>query len=79
MNLTEFLAIWGAGLSTLVAIREIVSSQDKLKVQLMHGVSDVAGPSAILFIANPGKRAVLVNYAGYAWPFENLSFSERLS
>jgi len=78
MTLTDFLAVWGAALSTLVAAREILLSRDKLKVQLIHGVSDTAGACAVLFIANPGKRAVMVQYAGYAWPYEKLTFLQKL-
>ncbi|HEV8408137.1 MAG TPA: hypothetical protein VGQ34_09400, partial [Sphingomicrobium sp.] len=40
--------------------------------------SDSDGVCAILFIANPGKRAIMVQYAGYAWPFEHLSFLQKL-
>jgi len=78
MTLTSFLAAWGAALSTIVAARDILMSRDKLKVQLIHGVSDELGACAILFIANPGKRAIMVQYAGYAWPFEELSFREKV-
>lgn len=78
MSLTDFLAVWGAGLSTLVVIREVLSSRDKLRVQLVHGVSDELGACAVLFIANPGKRAIMVEYAGYAWPFERLSFLRKV-
>jgi hypothetical protein len=78
MTLTDFLAVWGAALSTLVAGREILLSRDKLKVQLIHGASDTDGVCAVLFIANAGKRAIMVQYAGYAWPFEKLSFFQKL-
>jgi hypothetical protein len=73
LGLTDFLAIWGAGLSTLVAGREIWLSRDKLKVQLIHGAHDKDGPCAVILIANPSKRAIFVQYAGYAWPLQNLS------
>ncbi|MEO5938144.1 MAG: hypothetical protein ABIQ43_03960 [Sphingomonas sp.] len=76
MTLTDYLAIWGAGLSTIVAGREVWSSRDRLKVQLIHGVSDDLGACAVLFIGNPGKRAIMAEYAGYAWPFET---EERLA
>ena len=78
MTLTTFLAAWGAVLSSIMALREVLASRDKLKVQLIHGVSDELGACAVLFIANPGKRGVMVEYAGFAWPFETLSFVKKL-
>jgi hypothetical protein len=78
MTLTDFLAIWGATLSTVVVGRELLASRDKLKVQFIHGAHDTEGACAVIWIANPGKRAIMVQYAGYAWPFQNLSFFEKV-
>lgn len=77
MTLTDVLAMWGAALSTLVAGRELLMSRDKLTVQMIHGVSDELGVCAILWISNPGKRAVMVQYAGYAWPYQKLSILKK--
>lgn len=77
MTITTLLAIWGATLSTLVALHNFLQTRDKLKVQIVHGAHDKKGACAVIFIANPGKRSVKVEYAGYAWPFEKLSFFQR--
>ena len=79
MGLTDVLATWGAGLSTLVAAREIWSARDRLKVRVHLGAGGGGkGACAVVWVSNPGRRPVMVQYFAYAWPFQTIAFRERV-
>lgn len=79
MDSTDFLAWWGAILSTLVVGREYWLSRDRIKVELIAGVRDFSeGPYVVLHIKNYSARPIMIEEVGLVWPWRDVTFVEKL-
>jgi len=71
-NLTLFIAVWGAGLSTYKAVSDYRKNVRRVKVELSYGFisqANILGPMLIILsAANVGNREVILNSMGYLLP-----------
>lgn len=76
-NITLFIAIWGAALSTFKVLFDYSKNARKLKVQVFYGFvtqGNIIGPNTISISAiNTGYRDITLNSMGFILPDKKYS------
>jgi hypothetical protein len=78
---TDYLAIYGAGLSTIVAIWEYFRSRSKVRVVLIFAVEDVEGETQHglgISIQNPSGHTVHITNVSFLYPYRKLGLWNRV-
>lgn len=81
MGPTDYLAIYGAGLSTAVAAWNYARSRSKVRVVLIFSVETVGEDTqagASIFIQNPSAQTVHITNVSLLYPFKNITIKERI-
>lgn len=79
MELTTGLAIYGAALSSFIAVRGVWLSRDRLKVNLLFGAKDtIAGGAVVMQVLNFGRRPIMVSQVGLLWAYKRVTWREWL-
>jgi hypothetical protein len=83
MTLTAGLAIYGAVLSTLVFVWNVLRAGGRLRVSLIFGIETPADSGVVsglyITIANHSGAPVYVTYAGILWPHRKVTVWHRLA
>lgn len=77
----DWIAIYGAVLSTLVAFREYWTSRNKFKVTMNVGMDRDRhdGLCAVIRVMNHGNHPLMLFHVGLVWPYRQVTLIDRLS
>ncbi len=81
MRLTDFLAIYGASLSTAIAVWNYFRTRPKIRVLLVLGVGEVEGKSQTgiyISIQNASTQPVHITNVSFLYPYASWTFRDRL-
>lgn len=80
-SFTEYLAIYGAGLSTIVFIWNVLRTRSFLKVRITEGLSKIDGEynsGVFISIQNPSLHTQHISAVALAYPFEQKGLKQTL-
>lgn len=81
MNLTDYLAIYGASLSTFVAGWNAVRVLPKIRVQLVDATDDFGGilhNGIGISVQNPSSHAIHITSIAILYPYTNATVRDRV-
>lgn len=81
MKITDYLAIYAAGLSTLVVVWNIVQSRPRMKVDLMAGIEgtgDAMKSGVYIFVRNVSSHDLHLSSVEILYPYMTPSLKQRL-
>ncbi|WP_143559609.1 hypothetical protein [Sphingomonas dokdonensis] len=82
MKLTDYLAIYGAALSTLVFIWNATRSTPKIKVRLTFAVETIEGVAKAglgISVQNPSSSAAHITNVSFVYPWRRVTWRDRIS
>jgi hypothetical protein len=81
LGITDYLAIYGAGLSTVVAVWNYVRSQSQIRIQLVfaaEGDNTKIEHGFGISVQNPSEQTVHINHVSLVYPYRSIPFRERI-
>jgi hypothetical protein len=81
MRLPDFLAIYGASLSTAIAVWNYYRTRPKIRVVLILGVGEVEGKSQtgiFIFVQNASTQPVHIANVSFLYPYASWTFRDKL-
>jgi len=79
MNLTDYLAIYAAVLSTVVFLWNLASARPKVRVMVIPGVHEEKGVGAYIFVQNTSAHTVHLSSLSLLYPYTHTTLKEWLS
>jgi hypothetical protein len=82
LKLTEYLAVYAAGLSTIVFVWNLLRAKSRIKVRLIPGTDTVDGETQFgvyIFVQNVSGHAVHLGGVSVLYPYKVARMSEGLS
>ena len=73
LKITDFLAIYGASLSTIIFIWSVLRSRPKVKVRLIPGTGENGGEfqmGVCIFVQNPSAHTVHLSNISLLYPYK---------
>jgi hypothetical protein len=80
-TLTDYLAIYGAALSTLVFVWTALKSLPKVKIQIIWGIEEIGEEivsGTMIFIQNPSSKTIHVSALSILYPWRSGGLKEKL-
>lgn len=81
MELTDYLAVYGAGLSTAVAIWNALRTQSKIRVLLTFAIESLDGKprsGAGISIQNPSAQTAHITSVSFLYPYTTTTLRGRI-
>lgn len=82
MKITDYLAIYGAVLSTAVFMGTVWKARRRLVVEMMPGAlsgdDDTAGIYSVIRIVNRQSVPIRADHVGLLWPYRKVTFAEKV-
>ncbi|MDP3634110.1 hypothetical protein [Phenylobacterium sp.] len=82
MKITDYLAIYGAALSTAVFLWTVGKARRRLTVRMTPGIlsgdDDTAGFYAVVHIVNRQSVSIRADHVGILWPYRKVTFWAKL-
>lgn len=79
MSNFDWVALYGAVLSTIIFAREWITSRSKLRVTVAHGVSDQFKEACMVVrVSNHGHRPLRLFHVGLLWKYRAVGWRDRV-
>ena len=80
MDNFNWVAVYGAALSTIIFARDWLKSKNRLRVTVAHGVDSERyhGVCAVIRVSNHGYRPLMLFHVGLLWEFRTITLRDRI-